>query len=121
MQQLWAEGTAGGDRADEAGAQTRPVHRRGPRQTSDKHAAWGAGRGEETASVFNKDPEVNLYKNISYFLLSVHLFLACCRPALRMSLGQVIIPKGPVLLGEGRWPSGPAEEGAGEALHCVWR
>lgn len=109
-QQLQAEGTVGGDRADKARAQTRPA-----RQTSDKRSALGAGRGEETASIFNKDPEVNLYKNISYFLLSVHLFLACCRPALRMSLGQVIIPKGPVLLGEGGWPSGPAKEGAGEA------
>ena len=94
-QQLWVEGTVGGNRAEEARAQRRPA-----RQTSDKRAAWEAGRGEETASIFNKDPEVNLHRNISYFLLSVHLFLACCRPALRRSLGQVIIPKGPVLLGE---------------------
>lgn len=71
------------------------------RQTSDKRAAWGAGRGEEMASIFNKDPGVNLYKKMSYFLLSAHLLLACCRPALRMSLGQVIIPRGLVLPGVG--------------------
>ena len=87
-QQLRAEGTVGGDCAD-------------LRQTSDKRAAWGAGRGEGTARVFNKDPGVNLYRKMSYFLLSARLFLACCRPALRVSLGQVIIPRGPVLLGDG--------------------
>lgn len=83
-------------------AKTRPVRREWVPRTRPQISVLRGGReGEETASIFNKDPEVNLHRNISYFLLSVHLFLACCRPALRMSLGQVIIPKGLVLLGEG--------------------